>query len=243
MLSSGCGMNGAVMLRRLSQCTSEKSGICFTVGAAGLTLGSSVRRVSIAERAGSENCSSPSGHGMSVTAVPIMTYKKCRQQPTHLIQFFTLFSYVPLKRLTLKNTVHFHVMNVKCAWKYVSILWNSIIRTLFFHTVNTDVVLQNCSQYWDKITTKSKQPLERHRQSDNRQKCFIQQSFQLLRFSSADSRWKTYKYGVLVKWATEQNQSTWRKTQLSASLSLHIPHALACNETQTSTVPAPVRTS
>ena len=73
MLSSGCGKNGAVMLRRLSQSTAEKSGICFTLGAAGLSLGSSVRRVSIAERAGSENCSSSSGHGMSVTVVPIMT--------------------------------------------------------------------------------------------------------------------------------------------------------------------------
>lgn len=98
MLLSGCGMNGAVMLRRLSQSTPEKSGICFTMGAAGLSRGSSVRRVSIAERAGSENCSSSSGHGMSVTAEPIMTYKKCLKQSTHLIQFYTLFSYVPLKR-------------------------------------------------------------------------------------------------------------------------------------------------
>jgi len=61
------------MLRRLFQSTAEKSGICFTLGAAGLSLGSSVRRVSIAERASSENCSSSSGHGMSVTVVPIMT--------------------------------------------------------------------------------------------------------------------------------------------------------------------------
>jgi len=55
-------------------------------------------------------------------------------------------------------------MKGKCACKYVSILWNSIIRTLFFHTVNTAVVLQNCSQYRDKIIPKSKQPLERDRQ-------------------------------------------------------------------------------
>ena len=163
MLSSGCGTNGAVILRRLSQSTPEKSGICFTVGAAGLSLGSSVRRVSIAERAGSENCSSSSGHGMSATAVPIMTHKKCLQQSTHLIQFYTSFSYIPLKSWTLKNTAHRHVMKGKCVWKYVFTLWSSITRTLFFHTVNTAVVLQNCSQYRDKIMTKSKQPLERHR--------------------------------------------------------------------------------
>jgi hypothetical protein len=78
-------MNGAVALSRLSQSISEKRGICFTCTAAGLRIGSSVRRASIAEWAGSENCSSSSGHGMSVTVVPAMV---CLQKNALLTEFY-----------------------------------------------------------------------------------------------------------------------------------------------------------
>jgi hypothetical protein len=129
-------------------------------------------------------------NGQVPKTAPLLVAKECldsgtknalRKLPTKIytshevIQIVLIHSF---KEMNIKkNIAHLHVI------ENVSISLNLITRTLFFHTTNTAMLLQNFSQYRDKIK-KKQNGFFKERQKE----VFVQRCFPLLRLCSPDGR-------------------------------------------------------